>query len=255
MKRKTGKKFIWFIAACMILTVFPMTALASGNAPAVVSGQETQTGTAVPASKDTAVAAVPYTADMSGWFEDAELDTLSYHVVSAEDASSNDVYSDVAIVDSVVTYIPAAAQASQDVTIIVKANDGTVDSTANVTIIVAVGSVPSDSTNEPDRKSADYTLAIGDQAAGGAGYHRQVTITDVHDSGLNGKYLVIQYTSGTGENAKVSVVITELNDSSTTVGVSYQAAETAVAAWLTSGMPDLTGENLGVTVFASANSN
>lgn len=245
MKKKIQKGFIWVIAVCMVMAAFPLSVFALGDAPTVVPGQETQTGNAVPASSDMLTAAIPYSADMSGWFEDAELDVLSYQVVSAEDALSNDISSDVIITDSTITYTPAAAQASRDVTIIVKANDGASDSTDNVTITVTVGAVPADY----------YELSIGGQSAGGAGHYREITITDTFGNGLSGKYLVIQYTSGTGENARVSVVMTELTDSSTSVTVSYQTAETAVEAWLTSGMPALTAEDLGVAVYANANSN
>lgn len=361
MKRKMNKKLIWLIISCLILTALPMTVFAAGDAPMVISGQETQAGNAAPASNDTLTPAVSYTADMTGWFEDTESDALSYSVVSAVDASSNDVSSDVTISGSSITYVPAAAQASQDITIVVNANDGASDSTSNVTITVSVDAVPADINNAPtvvpgqevqadnatpasndtitpavpytadmsgwfedtesdalsysvvsavdaslNDVSADitisgssityipaaaqasqnvtiivnandgtsdsitnvtitvsvgavpadqYTLTIGGQSAGGAGFTRDIVINDNSGSGLNGKYLVIQYTSGTGENAKVSVVMIPLNDSSTTNTVSYQTSDTAIDAWLTNGMPDLTAADMGVTVYANANTN
>ncbi len=124
---------------------------APNNAPTVATGQETQTGNATPASNDGTTTAVSYTADVSGWFSDADSDTLTYAVVSAQDESTSDVNSDVTIntATGALTYVPDAAQAGQTVTIVVKANDGTVDSTANVTVTVAVGAVPADANNAP----------------------------------------------------------------------------------------------------------
>ena len=124
---------------------------APNNAPTVATGQETQTGSATPASNDGTTTAVAYTADVSGWFSDADSDTLTYAVVSAQDESTSDVNSDVTIntATGALTYVPDAAQAGQTVTIVVKANDGTVDSTANVTVTVAVGAVPADANNAP----------------------------------------------------------------------------------------------------------
>ncbi|MGI6751576.1 MAG: S-layer homology domain-containing protein [Anaerovoracaceae bacterium] len=122
------------------------------NAPTVKAGQDTQSGNATPASNDGKTTAVPYTGDASGWFEDADVaDTLTYALVSAVDESSNDVSGAVQIVGNDITYTPAAAQAEKTVTIVVKASDGTDDSTGNVTITVTVGAVPAD-------KSTDATL-------------------------------------------------------------------------------------------------
>lgn len=47
-------------------------------APKIVEGKELQTGYAVPASADDSVPAVPYTADVSEWFEHEEGESISY---------------------------------------------------------------------------------------------------------------------------------------------------------------------------------
>jgi len=114
------------------------------DAPTAVAGQAVQTGNATPAAVSGNPAAAAYSGNMAGWFEDIDADELTYVVVSAEDESLNDVSGDVVIDLAGITYTPAGAQADQDVTIIVKANDGTIDSTGNVTITVTVGSVPAD---------------------------------------------------------------------------------------------------------------
>ena len=129
----------------------------ANNAPTVVSGQETQSGSATPAASSSNPAAVVYTANMSTWFEDSDSDPLTYSVVSAVDGSSNDVSADVGISTSTITYTPDAAQASETVTIVVKANDGTADSTTNVTITVTVAAQPADANNAPTVVSGQET--------------------------------------------------------------------------------------------------
>jgi hypothetical protein len=111
-----------------------------GTAPVVKPGQGTQSGTAVPASSDGLTAAVPYTANVGAWFEDADGDALTYSVVS-EDADGI-----VALSGGTLTFTPTDADANKSRTIVVKANDGQDDSTSNVTISVAVGAVPIDRT-------------------------------------------------------------------------------------------------------------
>jgi hypothetical protein len=125
------------------------TVVASNSAPTVVGGEETQTGAATPAATSGDPAAVVYTADMTTWFADADTDPLTYSLVSAEDdaGTPNDVSAQVSIAGDDITYTPAAAQGGSIVTIIVKANDGTADSTTNVTITVTVAAVPADAVN------------------------------------------------------------------------------------------------------------
>ncbi len=98
-----------------------------------------------------------------------------------------------------------------------------------------------------------YTLAIGNETAGGAGYTRDITIGGDKGNDLTGKYLVVQFTEGTGVNAKVSVVM--IAPQKNEVTISYQKQGTEIETWLTSGMPNLIGENIGVEVFAFIKSN
>jgi hypothetical protein len=95
-----------------------------------------------------------------------------------------------------------------------------------------------------------FALYIGTESSGGAGRIRTITISGKEAENLEGKYLVVQFTEGTGVNAKVSVVM--ISSISKTVTVSYPAEGTLVEAWLTSGMPDLTKEDMGVEVYAHA---
>jgi len=96
--------------------------------------------------------------------------------------------------------------------------------------------------------SADYTLSIGEERAGGAGYTREIGIRSEHD--LTGKYLVVQFTEGTGTNAKVSVVMISVTAPEATI--SYQKSGTDIDVWLVSAMPDLTGEDMRAEAYAHA---
>ncbi|WP_314584889.1 Ig-like domain-containing protein [Paenibacillus terrigena] len=98
-----------------------------------------------------------------------------------------------------------------------------------------------------------YTLAIGQETAGGAGYTRDITIGGDKGNDVTGKYLAVQFTEGTGVNAKVSVVM--IAPHKNVVMISYQKQGTQIDTWLTSGLPNLIGENIGVEVFANAKSN
>lgn len=96
-----------------------------------------------------------------------------------------------------------------------------------------------------------YSLSIGEEKAGGAGYTRDITITK--GSVPEDAYLAVQFTEGTGEAAKVSVVVTSLADNKATV--SYQKSGTRIEAWLVGGLPDLTGEDLKTEVYAHSSTN
>ena len=146
------------------ISIVDLTTIAANSAPTVEVGQETQTGAATPAATSGDPVAVVYTADMSTWFADA--DTLSYVLVSAVDnaGTPNDVSAQVSIVGANITYTPVAGQASATVTIIVKANDGTVDSTGNVTITVTVAAVPADAV----APNAAPTVEVGQETQTGA---------------------------------------------------------------------------------------
>lgn len=104
-------------------------------------------------------------------------------------------------------------------------------------------------------KYVGYTVAIGSEAYGGAGYTRDITISGDDIANLGGKYLLAEFTSGSGTSAKVSVVLIKLSADSLTSTVSYQASGTTVEVWLTDGMPDLSAEDPGVTMYAHAGTN
>lgn len=97
----------------------------------------------------------------------------------------------------------------------------------------------------------EYSLTIGKENTGGAGYTREISVTG--SIVPENAYLAVQFTEGTGEAAKVSVVVTSLSDNKATV--SYQKPGTKIEAWLVSGMPDLTGEDLNTEVYAHSSTN
>jgi hypothetical protein len=94
-----------------------------------------------------------------------------------------------------------------------------------------------------------YTIAeISTEATGGAGITRTITTTGIDGS----QYLVVQITEGTGADAHVSVVMVKAEDC---VTISYKTTAT-VQAWLTDGMPTLSGSDAtGATIYDTASSN
>lgn len=92
-------------------------------------------------------------------------------------------------------------------------------------------------------------LTISEEENGGAGKYRTINIQG-HILDENPKYLTVQLTEGTGEDAKVSVITTTANCNE--INVSYKNAGTKVEVWLTDGMPDLTGNDIGTKVYAYA---
>lgn len=125
--------------------------------------------------------------------------------------------------------------------------------TLTATITRGVASDTKEFTVTVKQKEKDYILEIGSESAGGAGYTRTITISGAKADDLTGKYLVVQFTEGTGVNAKVTVIMMSALSQEATV--SYQVAGTRVEAWLASGLPDLIGEDMGVTVYAYASTN
>ncbi|WP_127490749.1 sugar-binding protein [Paenibacillus glycanilyticus] len=125
-----------------------------------------------------------------------------------------------------------------------EAGSFTVNGTVEGTTIKAVANVTVQS------KTIEYAIAIGAEQNGGAGKTRNVTITGEKSSELAGKYLIVQFTEGTGVNAHVSVVMIAATSQAT--AISYAKAGLKVDVWLASGMPALADSNLGVTVHAHA---
>jgi hypothetical protein len=135
--------------------------------------------------------------------------------------------------------------------------EGLKTTTANdVYIVVKNGDVVSDVLKMEIPKytvESGYTLVIGNETAGGVGYTRDITIGGGKGNDLTSKYLVVQFTEGTGVNAKVSVVM--IAPQKNVVSISYQKQGAKIDTWLTSGMPNLMEENMGVEIFANAKSN
>ncbi len=139
-------------------------------------------------------------------------------------------------------------------------SDSSIASVVNgvVTGVSAGTAVITVSTEEGDYKAAcevtvegvqaEYTLSIGNENTGGAGRTREITIGGTGADSLDGKYIVVQFTEGEGTDAKVSVIMISLTDNKAII--SYQNTGTAVEVWLTSGMPNLTEQDMGVEVYA-----
>ena len=166
------------------------------NAPVVVSGSETQSGSAAPAADDASVPLSPYVSDVSAWFSDADAsDSLTYDIVSATDSStpSVDVTSDITWSGGQIVYIPDDAQALKTVTIVVKANDGHADSTGNVTITVAVGAKP-----------ANYTPG-GEVTSGG---NTEKVTTSTNGSGSSAVTTANVTLSGTTSGGTITASVT-----------------------------------------------
>ena len=207
MKTKVHRSLAWLLSACMIVMLFPMSALAvNSSAPtaAVLSnGNTTLTVTlaGAPASSDTITV---YDAAEAGTtlktFTIA--DTNTTQTITLASAATGEVY---------VTYTASGDTESARVT-----------STGYM---------------------APYTLSIGNETSNsGVGRSRTITVGGSQKDNLSGKYLVVAITEGSGDTAKVSVVMFELTKSP--ANISYQTAGASVEAWLvnTSDMPSFTGE-------------
>lgn len=142
---------------------YTLTAAISANsAPAAV--EATKSGGATPVSLDGLTPAVSYSADMSGWFTYSEGAALTYTIVSVSaSGADSSAHGQASITGGTLTYAPALADAGKTVTITVKANDGTFDSIDNVSVAVAVESMPgSNSVISPAYASFDqYSASSG----------------------------------------------------------------------------------------------
>lgn len=132
-------------------------------APEVVESQASQTGVATPASYDGKTEAVPYAAEVSGWFVD-DGETLTYLVSSSTgsgvavivEPDSGDPDPGSSGGGPSIIYTPSAADAGSAVTITLRADDGQFLSFREVTVSVDVATIPvSDSVIEPTEASFD----------------------------------------------------------------------------------------------------
>ena len=104
---------------------------------------------------------------------------------------------------------------------------------------------------EPEEPSDPaYSIAISNAAAGGAGFTRNITITAEKGASLEGKYIVVQFTQGSGVDADVSVVVYKVVNHTSTI--SYNREDTVIDVWLASGMPKLTSEDMGAVLYTHA---
>jgi hypothetical protein len=125
--------------------VFYSIKIDEGNntAPAVIPGQENQSGTAAPASNDGKVAAVTYQADASQWFTDADGDTLTYTSTGGGGGTL-----ELNAQTGALSYTPAVSDAEQLLNFNVWANDGELDS-EKVMLSIRVDKLPGEvDTNE-----------------------------------------------------------------------------------------------------------
>ena len=95
--------------------------------------------------------------------------------------------------------------------------------------------------------NAAYTLTIGTESEGGVGYTRTITVGGTKSANLENKYLVTAITEGSGDNAKVSVVMFALTG--TTASVSYETKGATVETWIVSAnsMPKFTADGIDCT--------
>lgn len=133
--------------------------------PAVVEGQESQTGSATPASLDGLTAVQPYTADVSGWFTNAETYTLS----SAPELGTAE------LAGNTLTYTPTAEAAEQTVTFTLRGVSGE-EKSGDVTVSVTVAALPvSDAKLEQSSASYDLYTQSGGVTVGLSLYGNQLT--------------------------------------------------------------------------------
>ncbi len=133
-----------FPTASDYLVTYLIRIVVSANAsPVVADSQDSQTGSATPASYDGRTEAIPYTRDVATWFVD-DGETLVYLV------SSNTGSGLAEVSGSSITYTPSAADAGKTVAIALRADDGQFRSVGEVTVSIDVTSIPiSDSIIEP----------------------------------------------------------------------------------------------------------
>ncbi len=135
------------LALMLVFGMIPTVAYASP--PAVIEGMGEQYGSAVPASEDGTVPAQPYTAEASEWFEsDGELEYT---------AEVNSGYGSLTLHtgNGSLEYMPDTRDAGQEVVFTVTAVN--YDGSTGVSVVVAVGDMPTSLDKESDIVDLDAT--------------------------------------------------------------------------------------------------
>ena len=189
-----------------------------------ISGDNDSSKTSDPTEK--VVAATPATVAVTGVTLDKS--TLTLNV--GETGTLTATVTPETATENTVTW------SSSDDTIATVDKDGKVTAVAEgtATITAKAGDQSATCAVTVSAATPAYTLTIGAESNGGVGYTRTITV------GGNGKYLVTAITEGSGDNAKVSVVMFALTG--TTASVSYQTKGATVETWIVSAnsMPKFT---------------
>ena len=93
------------------------------------------------------------------------------------------------------------------------------------------------------------SIVFGPEQDGGIGKTRTINIVGGNYVNLAGKYLVLQFTEGAGENAKISIAVIPAVSATT---VSYANQGTKIDVWLVSDMPDFIGEDMSSIILVRA---
>ena len=201
-----------------------------------ISGDNDSSKTSDPTEK--VVAATPATVAVTGVTLDKS--TLTLNV--GETGTLTATVTPETATENTVTW------SSSDDTIATVDKDGKVTAVAEgtATITAKAGDQSATCAVTVSAATPAYTLTIGAESNGGVGYTRTITV------GGNGKYLVTAITEGSGDNAKVSVVMFALTG--TTASVSYQTKGATVETWIVSAgsMPTFTAKGIGCTFDAHA---
>ena len=100
-------------------------------------------------------------------------------------------------------------------------------------------------------KLPPFTLFIGEEKPGGAGFRREITVSGygLSEAGLAGKILVVELIEGIGNNTRTTVVDF---DAAVSVRISYQRSDTIVRVWLMDDTDDFVMPDAGGVYYAYA---
>lgn len=102
-----------------------------------------------------------------------------------------------------------------------------------------------------EKIASPYTFddsSISQAVEGGAGFSQTIDFTDSGIEFTGNEYVVVQITTGSGENIQNTMVMMIVQAGTTSMMISYDRDATQVSVWLTSGMPDLnSASGIGVT--------